>query len=202
MDLASLKLKSRTGRIILVRPTEAHDEAVLGLRTHPITRQYLRFFPETLTTEEVRKIREGRADNNTCLDFHAHLMDDSGSVGDFVGSTGLFNIDEENNHTDMGILLSPNVHRGGIGTDILYTLLSYAFDERGFYKVIFETGVDNLNMRGWLEKVAGATIEGTLRGFWRDLINGGYSDVLSYSILEDQWRDEVKGKLEKRLGLL
>ncbi|KAF5370595.1 hypothetical protein D9758_001972 [Tetrapyrgos nigripes] len=202
MDLASLKLKSRTGRIILVRPTEAHDEAIRELRTHPTIRQYLRFLPETITTEEVRKIREDRADDNTRLDFSVHLVDDSGSVGDFVGGTGLLNTDEVNNHTDVGIWLSPNVHRGGIGTDSLYTLLSYAFDERGFHKVIFETGADNLNMRGWLEKVAGVTIEGTFRELWRDLINGGYSDAVSYGILEDQWRGQVKGKLEKRLGLL
>jgi len=195
------RLESRTGRIVLVEPNELHDELICTLRTHPITRKYLRFLPEKLSPEEAKKLREDRAGDLTSLWFNVFQLDGTGAIGQFAGSTGIFHIDNDNNHCEMGILLSPDLHRGGVGTDILFTLLSYVFDERKFHRVTFETGVDNINMRGWLEKVAGATLEGTRRDFWKDPEAGSYSDVSSYSILEREWRDVVKGKLENRLKL-
>ena len=71
-------------------------------------------------------------------------------------------------------------------------MLRYA-PERKFHRVTFETGADNLPMRGWLEKVAGARKESTKVGAWKDPSeNGGYSDVTGYAILEDEWREGVE----------
>ncbi|THV02369.1 acyl-CoA N-acyltransferase [Dendrothele bispora CBS 962.96] len=196
-----IQLKSRTGRIVLVRPDESHDELIRQLRTDSVTRKYIRFLPEKLSLDEVKKMREERGVDPATLNLNVFQLDGSGSVGQFVGSTGIFHIDEENSHCEMGILLLPDFHRGGFGTDILFTFLSYAFEERRYHRVAFETGADNVNMRGWLEKVAGAKLEGTRRDHWKDLATGDYSDVLSYSILEQEWKDSVKEKLEKRLRL-
>ena len=60
----------------------------------------------------------------------------------------------------------------------------------------FETAEANEAMRGWLERVLGATFEGKKRECWKGL-DGTYLDVCSYSILEWEWRGGVREKLER-----
>ena len=213
-----LLLKSPTGRLKLKAPSEANDAENARVRCHPVTRKYLRWLPEHFTIEEARKLREERRVNESLLEFHVYKTESDGGEH-FVGGTMIFHIDTQHNSCEMGIILSPEAHGGGIATDgqlvtrvankvadrhwgiAFYTMLRYAFDERKFHRVTFETGADNLPMRGWLEKVAGARKESTRVHAWKDPENGGYSDVTGYAILEDEWHNQVKGNLEKKLKL-
>ncbi|KAK1224594.1 hypothetical protein PQX77_012489 [Marasmius sp. AFHP31] len=196
----SLLLKSPTGRLQLAPPSEANDTDNARVRCHPVTRKYLRYLPEHVATEDARKLREDRLADQSLLEFHVYRLDKDGRE-QFVGGTMIFNINEEHNSCELGIILSPEAHGGGLATDAFYTMLSYVFGERKFHRATFETGADNLPMRGWLEKVAGARLESTRKDAWKDPVNGGYSDVTGYAILEDEWRERVRGKLEKKLGL-
>ncbi|KAJ7771014.1 hypothetical protein DFH07DRAFT_804510 [Mycena maculata] len=100
---------------------------------------------------------------------------------------------------EVGILINPAYFRGGLATDALYTVLVYVFEERGFHRAEFQTGSDNLAMRGWLER-AGVALEGTKRALWTDPTTCGYTDVFLYSILEEEWTTTVKGRLEARMN--
>jgi RimJ/RimL family protein N-acetyltransferase len=80
----------------------------------------------------------------------------------------------------------------------MYAMLSLAFDEKKMHRVTFTTEMNNTPMRGWLEKLAGATHESTFREAWAN-IDGSYSDVAGYSILEHEWRGGVKERLRKRI---
>ncbi|KAG6873425.1 hypothetical protein C0995_015850 [Termitomyces sp. Mi166 len=195
MSQHTIKLISPSGRICLVPPQAEDDEAVAILRSHPETLRYLRFLPIHVTPDEARIRRETRASNPTVVDFHIHIKDSEGLFS-FEGNTGLFNIDETNKSCEIGILLSPHLHRKGYATEALYLVLKYAFEDRRMHRATFETGADNLPMCSWLEKVLGATLEARRRECWSDM-KGGYTDVRSYSILEWEWLGGVREKLKK-----
>ncbi|KAK7062260.1 ribosomal-protein-alanine acetyltransferase [Favolaschia claudopus] len=200
-----IKIPSKLGRISLVPPSEADDPFVAVLRSHIETRRYLRYFPELFSAADARDRRIKRESEPDLIDFHIHLAQNSpaatGATNTFVGSTGIFNIIDTfiGNSCEVGILISPDYFRGGLATEALYTVLKWVFEDRKFHRAEFNTGTDNLAMRGWLEK-AGATLEGTKRECWVDPSTGGFTDVCTYSILEEEWREIVSGRLEERMN--
>ncbi|KAJ7600419.1 acyl-CoA N-acyltransferase [Mycena floridula] len=161
----SLTLWSPSGRLKLVSPTEAEDEEMALLRSHPATLLYLPVFPAHFSSSDARTLREKSA-NNSC---HA------------------------------GIIVSPNIHGRGIATEALYAVMEFAFETRKFHKVTFETSTENIQMRGWLEKTAGACLEGVMKDGWKYFEADAYCDVANYGILEGEWRDSVKGQLEAKM---
>lgn len=195
MSQHSFQLISPTGRIRLVPPRITDDEAVASLRSHSRTLQYLRFLPNKVTIEDARARRESRAESSQIVDFHLHVMNGDGSSS-FGGVTGIFNIDETNKSCEAGILVAPELHREGFGTEALYCVLKFAFQDRQMHRVTFETAENNVAMCTWLEKVLEATLEGTRRECWNEG-DGKYTTARSYSILEWEWSRRIQEKLEK-----
>ncbi|KAG7098687.1 hypothetical protein E1B28_000601 [Marasmius oreades] len=200
MALHNIILNSPTGRLQLAPADGANDEANAKIRCHAVTRQYLRLLPEHCSTEDARKLREERLTDPSKLEFHVYTVDKDGNK-QFVGGTMIFYIDESQKSCEVGIILSADVHRGGVATDVFYALLTYIFEERGFHRVTFETSAENLAMRGWLEKVADARLESRRVEAWKDVGDGGYSDVTGYAILDREWKERVKANLARKLGL-
>lgn len=190
-------LLSRSGRIVLVPPAEEDDTAVAALRSHPETRRYLPFLPTHLSVADAQSHRLARAADATRISFNIHALPVPGSPPQFAGTTGIFRIDNESKSCEVGILVSPGSFRGGIATEALYTVLAYAFEELKLHRAVFLTGVDNVGMRGWLDR-AGATLEGINRESWSDG-KGGFTDVCFYSILEGEWSASVKARLDGRI---
>ncbi|KAJ7918479.1 acyl-CoA N-acyltransferase [Mycena leptocephala] len=120
------------------------------------------------------------------------------SAPKYIGATGIFNIDETFKSCEAGVSISPDSFRGGFATDALHTVLTYAFEERRLHRVVFQTATNNIRMRGWLERY-GATLEGILRDGWSDGA-GGYTNACLYSILEQEWTQTVKTKMEERIN--
>ncbi|KIK66790.1 hypothetical protein GYMLUDRAFT_157247 [Collybiopsis luxurians FD-317 M1] len=195
-----IELASRTGRIKLVKAVEENDAAVAALRSHPETRKHLRYFPEHYSIDEARELREKRAADESLQEFHVLRCEKDGSTS-FIGGTMMFHMDTTHKSCEVGILMSPDVHRTGFATDVLFTLFSYIFEVLEMHRLYMKTDSGNVGMRGWLENVAGARKEIHEKEAWVDPINGGYNDVVGYSILEWEWRDRVKGALERKLGL-
>ncbi|KAF7302213.1 Ribosomal-protein-alanine acetyltransferase [Mycena indigotica] len=190
-------LASKLGRILLVPPTEADDKHVGIIRSLPETRQYLRFFPPHFSAADAAARRIAREPNKSLVDIHIHTHN-----GDFVGTTGYFGVDPTSgNSCEVGILIAPAYMRGGYATEALHTLLEYIFEKRGFHRAELQTRSDNAPMRGWLES-AGATLEGIRRGVWTDPDTGEFSDLCVYGILDEEWLETVKGRLEERLKRL
>lgn len=199
MSPHTIKLLSPTGRVQLVPPAPEDDEAVSNIRSHPVTLRYIKFLPINVSIDDARLRRELRAEDPRIVDFHIHVLNEDGISYSFAGSTGIFNIDEVNGSCEVGILVSPERHRGGYGTEALYTVLKWAFEERKMHRATFETAQNNDPMRRWLEKVLGATLEGTRRDCWNEG-GGKYTTVCSYSILEWEWSGGAKESLEKSLS--
>ncbi|KAF7352311.1 Ribosomal-protein-alanine acetyltransferase [Mycena venus] len=193
-------LPSKSGRLTLVPPSEEDDAFVSALRCRVETRRYLRYFPEHFSLDDARARRLSRAADQTLVDFHIHALNGpADATSTFVGTTGIFRIDDHGHACEVGILISPEYFRGGLATEALHTVLVYVFEDRKFHRAEFITGVDNLAMRGWLEK-AGATLEGTKREAWPDPTTGGSTDVCVYGILQTEWTTTVKGRLEARMN--
>ncbi|KAG5648541.1 hypothetical protein DXG03_003152 [Asterophora parasitica] len=182
-------------RIRLVPPSSDDDEAVSLLRSHPETLRYLKFLPKNVSVEDARIRRETRAEDPHIVDFHIHVKNDGGSYT-LGGMTGLFHVDETNESCEVGILVSPHLHRGGLGTEALYNVLKYAFDERKLHRVTFETAEENAPMCSWLEKVLEAKLEARRRDCWKEG-DGKYTSVNGYSLLAWEWSGGIREKLEK-----
>jgi RimJ/RimL family protein N-acetyltransferase len=193
-------LPSLSGRTVLVRPREEDDSAVAALRSHPETRRYLPFLPEHVSVEDARAQRLARAADATRIPFNIHLSSSYSDSTTFVGIVGILHINSESKSCEIGIFVRPECVRGGLATDALHTVLAYAFEKREekFHRVAFITAVDNVGMRGWLDK-AEATLEGIQRESWSDGM-GGYMSMCVYSILEDEWENTVKPRLEERIS--
>ncbi|KAH6913926.1 acyl-CoA N-acyltransferase [Coprinopsis sp. MPI-PUGE-AT-0042] len=191
-----LILYSPDKRYRFATPTSAEDDQVSILRSDPRTLRYLRFMPQTISIPEVAARRESRLADPKIIDFN--VFDEAN--GKLVGMTGVFDFDEFMSRCEAGIVISPEATGKGLASVMLYTVLKYAFEERGIHRVTFETGEDNAPMRGWLEKVAEARVEATRLSCWRDG-QGGWTDVKGYAIVDFEWRDRVKPNLEKRLGI-
>ncbi|KAJ6478710.1 acyl-CoA N-acyltransferase [Mycena vitilis] len=192
-----ITLPSRSGRIVLVPPQDEHDVAVAALRSHPETRRYLPFLPAHVSVEQARAHRLKRAAEETRISFYIHLSSPLSDNSTFVGNAAISHIDTASRSCHIGIIIDPGFARGGLATDTLHAVLAYVFEERKFHRAVFITAKENIGMRGWLD-MAGATLEATQREGWPDG-KGGYIDRCVYGILEKEWRNTVKIRLEKRI---
>jgi len=198
MPQHNISLESPWSRIKLVPPAVTDDEACAVCRTHPITRRYLQFLPEHMTTEEAGIRRATRAEDSRIIDFNIHYLKHDETT-QFAGVTSFFNLDERNLSCEVGLLVAPDLHGKGLATEALYLLLQYIFEERKLHRATFETGADNVGMRGWLEKVAGARLESDRKECWKQP-DGSFNDVKGYAILESEWKGRVKNRLINRMG--
>jgi len=144
-------------RLKLVTPQSEDDNAVSELRSDPKIREYLPFLPEHFSVEEARERREKQMVDERTLDFHIHGTDPETADG-FLGTCGLSDINPVNKSAEAGILLVSKVHRSGLGTEAIYCLLSYAFDNLKLHRIVFETGCDNVPMRNWFEILLGVQV--------------------------------------------
>ena len=191
-----LTLKSPWGRIVLAPPQPEYDTDVAALRSDADALRYLPSMPKSVTAEEWRTKREAQATDDEIWSFYIHL---AGPAPAFVGQCALWRIDLPNRAAEIGICVSPRVHRRGIATEALYVVLSHAFEhpDLRLHRVQFVTGATNVQMRGWLEGF-GIAVEHRLREAWSDG-RGGWLDNVGYSILEGEW-PALKTTLEARLA--
>ncbi|KAL0956475.1 hypothetical protein HGRIS_002621 [Hohenbuehelia grisea] len=193
----SLSFKSFTGRLLITSPNAADDGNVAILRTRPETRKYLRFLPEVFSAEDTRARRESRSKDPNVIDLYVYTLDAS-QKPTLAGMTGIFHIDNDHESCEVGIVISPDVYAKSFGTEALHSVLTFAFEEKGLHRAVFQTSADNVAMRGWLEKVAEARQEGHIKECWK-LGPGEWCDAVSYGILAVEWTSRVKQRLEEKM---
>jgi len=191
-------LASRDGSMKLISPCSSFDEDVAILRSHKETLRYLPFLPQSMSIEDIRERRESRANQDTIFDLYILLCEEEEKI--FVGMCGLFNIDRRNDSCSIGILISPDYFRRGLATEALYLLMKYTFenDSLHMHRVVYETGADNIQMRGWLENVVGADMEFRWREAWK--APEGWVDAIGYSVLDREWKTDVEQRLRSRIA--
>ena len=118
--------------------------------------------------------------------------------GRAVGSTSFMNVPQYDHSIEIGYTwYARSVWRTAVNTESKLLLLTHAFEELGFDRVMLKT--DHLNVRSQ-QAIArlGATYEGTLRHqvIRRD---GTWRDTVYFSILAEEWPD-AKRALVARLA--
>nr|GAT47816.1 predicted protein [Mycena chlorophos] len=193
----ALTLTTRSGRIELRPPSAEYDAAVVLMRSHPFALRYLPNSPLTNTIEDVRALRLAILSDKNRIQFQIVTTD---TTHDLVGSATLHRIDRARRSCDVGIMLREEYSRGGYATDALHAMMKHAFEEEKMHRVSFHTSDRNAPMRGWLE-MAGAKLEGVLREAW-PVGDADFMDCCIYGILESDWEQMVKPKLEERIDRL
>ena len=105
--------------------------------------------------------------------------------GKLIGTVSLFNIDLECRRAEIGYILSPAFWRQGLMSEVLNTLLIYAFETRGFNRLEADIDPRNVASAKSLERL-GFQREGLLRERW--FVNGEVSDSALYGLLRREWQ--------------
>ena len=79
-------------------------------------------------------------------------------------------------HAWIDVFLAPELRGGGLGTDVVKTVLHHLVDERGHHRVTIDPALDNAAAIRCYEK-AGFSRVGIMRRAWRDP-EGTWRDVL------------------------
>ncbi|KAJ3291617.1 hypothetical protein HDU79_002187 [Rhizoclosmatium sp. JEL0117] len=196
----TLQIDSPQARLFLTFPvTEADDADMLRCMTAVAATKYLPMVNPNMTLEEMVARRESQAASGVYKVFKINTL----RTGAFIGYCGFYRMDIGNFAYDCGLSILEEFHRSGYATEALFLVLDHGFMQLGFNRTTFVTNSKNVGMRGWLENVCGARLEGTFREAWRDEKVDGWVDCVMYSILRSEWeggmRDRLLTKVNKYL---
>ncbi|MFH2056202.1 MAG: GNAT family protein [bacterium] len=133
----------------------------------------LRTVAETVESYKTRVVSESQQRFAICLK----------QDGTPVGTASFFNLNTLNRSAELGLLIDPEQHRQGYGSDGLRGLIKFLFHYRNLHKVHAQTSAPNLPTIGLLEKL-GFTRDAVLRDhyFWEGAYHPGYV----YSLLKSE----------------
>lgn len=119
-------------------------------------------------------------------------------VEKYVGSTRFYEIQLKNKTLLLGYTWYGKEYQGtGINKHCKYLLLRFAFEQMGMMRVEFRANLKNERSINAMKGI-GCTVEGVLRSNLATL-NGERRDSIVLSILQEEWRNEIKSKLANRL---
>lgn len=108
-----------------------------------------------------------------------------------IGSTSLANFSKRDKRIEIGWTWMTEKFQGaGYNQKVKYLLLEYCFEELQLERVECKTDVLNIAARKGLEK-SGFTQEGILRSHTL-LANGRRRDSIYYSVLKNEWKNNIK----------
>lgn len=115
---------------------------------------------------------------------------DSLATGELIGGCVLWNLDQHNRGTHLGLALLPSARGHGYGTDAVRVMCDYAFRVLGLHRVQLETLERNAPMRR-AALAAGFREEGVTRGTgWT---GEGWENDVVYGLLAREWRSLRSG---------
>jgi len=142
-------------------------------------RPWMLWEPATKAPGDVRDFIERSLASPESLDANGIWVD-----GELAGSIG-FGVDPPANSAEIGYWLSAAFEGRGIVTRACARLFDFAFDELGLHRMELCAAVGNDRSRAVARRL-GMTEEGIARDGER--VHGGYLDLVTYGILEDEWR--------------
>ncbi|MDI6049468.1 GNAT family protein [Flavobacterium sp. XS2P24] len=119
--------------------------------------------------------------------------------GKYAGSTRFYDINLEFKTLQLGYTWYGGAFRGtGLNKHCKFLLLQFAFETLGVERVEFRA--DNNNERSIAAmKSIGCKVEGVLRNHMPTLGSDARRDSIILSILKNEWFDEVKENLKRKL---
>jgi len=182
-DKMPLAQPSLVGSKIYLRPTTPEDIANMYpwfLRCEP---QSMSCRPRKLpTSAELVESFTKREKSTEEEDFTVCRLNDSAPVG----RIRFFGVNTLNRSAELGLLIDPDEHHHGYGSEAMQVLIRYLFKYRGLNKVHAQTAGFNKAAIGMLEKL-GFKRDGTLRDhyFYDQAFHAGY--VYSLLLYELDW---------------
>lgn len=110
-------------------------------------------------------------------------------TGERLGAIGMNNYQPQHRCTEIGYWLLPQFWKKGIISEVLPLMLQYLFADRKMHRVAATVEEGNEASSRILEK-AGFVLEGVQRDC--EFKNGAFITLKWYSLLEDEWRLQVK----------
>jgi RimJ/RimL family protein N-acetyltransferase len=128
---------------------------------------------------------------------YAFIVFDKKTRG-YAGSTRFYDIQPENNMLQLGYTWYGEKFRGtGLNKHCKFLLLQFAFEDLDMLRVEFRADARNEKSIAAMKSI-GCKVDGILRShMW--LEDGGRRDSIVLSILKDEWVNEVKENLRKKL---
>ncbi len=141
-------------------------------------RPWMIWEPTTETVEHTRTFIR------SCLDSTDYEGNGLWRDGRLIGGIGL-SLDTLANSGEIGYWLGEGHQGKGIVTRACERFFDFAFDELGLHRMELQAAVDNARSRAVAIRL-GMREEGIARDGCR--VAAGYHDLVSYGILEDEWR--------------
>jgi RimJ/RimL family protein N-acetyltransferase len=170
------------GERVMLRAVEREDLPFLhalrnDMETQALTSE-LPPVPTSLAAIEAEFEREVMAGSEAPIRF---LVE---ADGDRVGRAVVYAIDRYSRNCRIGVTLARERRGGGLGTDVVRSLLDYAFRVLDMHKVGLESLASNESaLATW--RSCGFVEEGRLREHaWFD---GRYDDIVHMAVLRSEW---------------
>ncbi len=169
------------GSKVYLRPLDLADAPTLTtwLNDPEVTRYLLLHRPLTLLAEEAFLRKMSESEHDIVLGIVAREPEQ------FIGATGLHQLDARNRHVQFGIVLGEKSAWGkGYGTEATRLMVRYAFETLNLNRVWLHVYEYNERAVRAYQK-AGFRIEGRLRqDTFRD---GRYWDSFAMAVLREEW---------------
>lgn len=190
-----------TGDKLVLEPLAAahHDGLVDAVRDGELwTLWYTRIpSPDGMAAEIDRRLDLATAGAMVPFTIRAR---EHGRAGKVLGMTTLMNLDEPNQHLEIGSTwLRRTAHGTGANAEAKLLLLAHAFDTLGCLRVELRTHRMNRHSRDAIERL-GAQLDGILRRH-TVLAEDHVRDTCVYSILDVEWpivRRGLEARLDRR----
>jgi len=153
--------------------------------------QFITHFGRVLTREEEKEWYRSQAENDEPSFTIYCLKDDKP-----IGNCGLHNINRENDHAEMGIMLGEKEYwNRGLGTEAVRLITDYGFTVLNLHGIGLAVKDFNDRARKVYEKV-GYRIAGRVRDFYKT--DGNYYDEIIMDILREEFYDDNNHLIKNR----
>ncbi len=120
----------------------------------------------------------------------------------YAGSTRFYDINNEYETVQLGYTWYGTKFQGtGLNKHCKYLLLQFAFERIGFQRVEFRADNDNARSIAAMKSI-GCKVDGILRSNMPTREAGKRRDSIVLSILKDEWFDDVRENLFKKLAIV
>lgn len=197
VDEAFIAFPTLTTRRLLLRQISREDTAgIFAFKSNPdVTGRYGREPHASLAhtaawIEGILANYERRESLLWVIEPKPELQAQAASLPRLAGSVVLWNFDEEIRCVELGYELHPATWGQGLASEACLAILEYAFNRMEVNRIEACPLAGNPASSRLLEKL-GFTYEGRLRE--RVFHRGGYSDMLYYGLLREEWQAQNPG---------
>lgn len=176
-----------TQRLILRRFSFNDDDAMLKYWVSDPEIQSLYSEPVYQTKQEVKELLGKYITSYEKEDYYrwAIISKENNAC---IGQIAFFLVDSKNHFGEIEYCIGSDFQRRGLATEATKAIIEFGFNKINFHKIQISHKEINMPSRRVIEK-CNFTYEGMLRDYF--YIDGKYVSRLYYSILKDEWNNQL-----------